>query len=35
VTWTFPDNGGVTYLSMSASSTPEGWTRLSEYIFAM
>ncbi len=35
VTWTFPDGGVIKYLPMTASASPEGWTRLSEYVFAM
>jgi hypothetical protein len=29
------DGGMVKYLPMSTSATPEGWTRLSDYVFAM
>ncbi len=35
VTWKFPDGGVVKYLPMTTSTTPEGWTRLSDYVFAM
>jgi hypothetical protein len=35
VTWTPPDGGIVKYLPITTSTTPQGWTRLSDYVFAM
>ncbi len=35
VTWKPSDGGIVKYLPMSTSVTPEGWTRLSDYVFAL
>lgn len=35
VSWTFADGGMVKYLPMASSVTPQGWTRLSDYVFAM
>ncbi len=35
VTDELPDGGTVKYLPMTASATPAGWTRLSDYVFAM
>lgn len=35
VSWTPPDGGQVKYLPMTTSTTPQGWTRLSDFVFAM
>lgn len=35
VSWTFLDGGMVKYLPMASSITPQGWTRVSDYVFAM
>ena len=35
VTDEFPDGATVKYLPMTTSTTPEGWTRLSDYVFVM
>jgi hypothetical protein len=35
VSWKAQDGGVVKYVPISSSATPEGWTRLSDYVFAM
>jgi hypothetical protein len=35
VTDEFPDGATVKYLPMVTSAAPEGWTRLSDYVFVM
>jgi hypothetical protein len=35
VTDELPDGGTVKYLPMATSAAPEGWTRLSDFVFAM
>jgi hypothetical protein len=35
VTSEFPDGGVVKYLPMTTSAAPQGWTRLSDHVFAM
>jgi hypothetical protein len=35
VTSEFPDGGVVKYLPMTTSAAPQGWTRVSDHVFAM
>ncbi len=35
VTWKADDGGVVKYLPIAGTATPEGWTRLSDFVFAM
>jgi hypothetical protein len=35
VTDEFPDGATVKYLPMATTAAPEGWTRLSDYVFVM
>lgn len=35
VTDELPDGGTVKYLPMATSAAPEGWTRLSDFVFVM
>jgi hypothetical protein len=35
VTDELPDGGTVKYLPMATSAAPQGWTRLSDFVFAM
>jgi hypothetical protein len=35
VTWKADDGGTVRYLPMTTAATPTGWTRISDYVFAM
>ena len=35
VTWKAEDGGVVKYLPIAGSATPAGWTRLSDFVFAM
>jgi hypothetical protein len=35
VTWKADDGGVVKYLPIAGTTTPQGWTRLSDFVFAM
>jgi len=35
VTWKADDGGVVKYLPIAGTATPEGWTHLSDFVFAM
>ena len=35
VTWNADDGGVVKYLPIAGTATPTGWTRLSDFVFAM